>query len=407
MDNPSRPLFNRNVLGGGPPGSTMKPLIGLAGLDSGLRRPEDRILSTGAFHIPGRAAARRFDAHGGTAGPTCASRSRSRSTPTTTSSRSTWASSASTSTCAATASARRPASTWSAKPAASCRRRNGSASARKEAWYPGETVNAGIGQGYWMATLLQLARGTARDRQRRRPAPPAPGRATPRRLSTRRGCRCRSRAPARISDNAGNLRAVREGMVATMHGPAAPRAAIGPRRAVPDGGQDRHRAGGQPQGQRAASIRTTCRCTCATRRCSSATRRRKTRRIAVAVAVEHGGFGAQHRGAGRAQDHRCLAAGQDAEPKRTDRRTRAIARRPAAARHRVATAPPARCHASTRRRCRRTARAGAVAAPRASRRQAAAHAGPERDERDPALAVRPAAALHRTVDLPLLGALLA
>ena len=38
MDNPSRPLFNRNVLGGGPPGSTVKPLIGLAGLDSGLRR---------------------------------------------------------------------------------------------------------------------------------------------------------------------------------------------------------------------------------------------------------------------------------------------------------------------------------------------------------------------------------
>ena len=27
MDDPSRPLFNRNVLGGGPPGSTVKPLI--------------------------------------------------------------------------------------------------------------------------------------------------------------------------------------------------------------------------------------------------------------------------------------------------------------------------------------------------------------------------------------------
>ena len=31
----------------------------------------------------------------------------------------------------------------------------------KEPWYPGETVIAGIGQGYWKVTLLQLARGVA------------------------------------------------------------------------------------------------------------------------------------------------------------------------------------------------------------------------------------------------------
>src|SRR5690606_14593330 len=54
MDNPSRPLFNRNVLGGGPPGSTVKPFMALAGLDSGLRTPEDRVMSTGEFHIPGQ-----------------------------------------------------------------------------------------------------------------------------------------------------------------------------------------------------------------------------------------------------------------------------------------------------------------------------------------------------------------
>ena len=64
MDNPSRPLFNRNVLGGGPPGSTVKPLIALAGLDSGLRRPEDTVFSTGEFHIPGQRRGYR-DAHGG------------------------------------------------------------------------------------------------------------------------------------------------------------------------------------------------------------------------------------------------------------------------------------------------------------------------------------------------------
>src|SRR3546814_20472460 len=64
MDNPSRPLFNRNVLGGGPPGSTIKPFMALAGLESGLRRPEARVFSTGEFHIPGQQRGYR-DAHGG------------------------------------------------------------------------------------------------------------------------------------------------------------------------------------------------------------------------------------------------------------------------------------------------------------------------------------------------------
>ena len=57
MDDPSRPLFNRNVLGGGPPGSTVKPLIALAGLDSGLRTPEYKVFSTGIFYLPGQSAA--------------------------------------------------------------------------------------------------------------------------------------------------------------------------------------------------------------------------------------------------------------------------------------------------------------------------------------------------------------
>src|SRR5690606_26546205 len=52
-DNPSRPQFNRVVLGGVAPGSTIKPLTALAGLDSGLRTPDDRVLSTGVFRLPG------------------------------------------------------------------------------------------------------------------------------------------------------------------------------------------------------------------------------------------------------------------------------------------------------------------------------------------------------------------
>ena len=52
-DNPSRPQFNRIVLGGVAPGSTIKPLTALAGLDSGLRQPDDKVLSTGVFRLPG------------------------------------------------------------------------------------------------------------------------------------------------------------------------------------------------------------------------------------------------------------------------------------------------------------------------------------------------------------------
>src|SRR5690606_35287269 len=54
MDDPARPLFNRNVLGGGPPGSTIKPFVALAGVDSGLRTPESKVFSTGEFFIPGQ-----------------------------------------------------------------------------------------------------------------------------------------------------------------------------------------------------------------------------------------------------------------------------------------------------------------------------------------------------------------
>jgi penicillin-binding protein 2 len=42
----------------------VKPLIALAGLDSGLRTPEDKVFSTGEFHIPSQRRGYR-DAHGG------------------------------------------------------------------------------------------------------------------------------------------------------------------------------------------------------------------------------------------------------------------------------------------------------------------------------------------------------
>jgi penicillin-binding protein 2 len=214
MDNPSRPLFNRNVVGGGPPGSTIKPFLALAGLDSGLRTPQDKFFSTGEFHIPGQRRGYR-DAHGGE-GWTDLRKSIAQSVnfyyyklaydmgidrldkwvrkygfgePTGID-------------LMGESGGIVPSPEWKARHS-------------KEPWYTGETVIAGIGQGYWKVTLLQLARGVAaladdgqRRRlhlvQQRRDGYKAPWVALP------------QPAPVRISEFPAHLQAVHEGMLATM-----------------------------------------------------------------------------------------------------------------------------------------------------------------------------------------------
>ncbi len=226
MDDPARPLFNRNVLGGGPPGSTVKPFMALAGLDSGLRTPETRVLSTGEFRIPGQRRGYR-DAHGG-GGWVDLRDSISRSVnyyyyklayemgiqrldeymrrygfgqP-------------SGIDLVGETSGIVPSPQWKA-------------GRTREPWYPGETVIAGIGQGYWVASALQLARGTAAIANggdlhrlhllsRRRDGYDAQWMAVPQPVTSR------------ITDNAAHLQAVREGMTATVHGRGtATRLAIG------------------------------------------------------------------------------------------------------------------------------------------------------------------------------------
>jgi penicillin-binding protein 2 len=54
LDAPDRPLFNRALVGTYKPGSTIKPFLALAGLELGVRRPSDTVFSTGEFHIPGQ-----------------------------------------------------------------------------------------------------------------------------------------------------------------------------------------------------------------------------------------------------------------------------------------------------------------------------------------------------------------
>jgi penicillin-binding protein 2 len=163
MDNPSRPLFNRNVLGGGPPGSTIKPVLALVGLESGLRKPEDRILSTGEFHIPGQRRGYR-DSHSGGHGWVDLRESIAQSV-------NTYYYKLAVDLGIERFDAMMGRFGFGQKtgidlvgenpgilPSPEWKRANN----RKEPqWYLGETVIAGIGQGYWKATTLQLARATS------------------------------------------------------------------------------------------------------------------------------------------------------------------------------------------------------------------------------------------------------
>ena len=218
-DNPSRPQFNRAVLGGVAPGSTIKPLLGLAGLDSGVRRAEDKTLSTGMFYV-GSQRRGYGDSHRGGHGWTDLRKSIYESVntyyyklaldmgiarfdqymdrygfgkPTGVD-------------LSGEIAGILPSPEWKAKNAP-----------KQGRWYPGDTVISGIGQGFWKVTPMQMAQATAAlaDGWLRRPHLVKDMRAgfaaewTPVPLVP----------PTRISDSPAHLQAVREGMIATVHGP--------------------------------------------------------------------------------------------------------------------------------------------------------------------------------------------
>jgi len=159
-EDPGRPLFNRALQGTYPPGSTIKPMVGVAGLIEGVITPGSRVYDPGFFRLQGQKHAFRCwnkRGHGSVdlkyaiqqscdtyfydlayrMGIDRFSKGMNRfgfgektgiDLP-------------------SEATGLMPSKEWKEK-------------RHKRSWFPGDTVNIGIGQGYWLATPLQLAHAT-------------------------------------------------------------------------------------------------------------------------------------------------------------------------------------------------------------------------------------------------------
>ena len=159
-------------------------------------------------------------------------------------------------------------------------------------WNPGDTVVAGIGQGYIQVTPL-AARHLRRARRHR----PQGGAASDAQAGRRAAAGIASRATGRRSDlTERSLHVVREGMWAVVNeaGGTAPQARLPDQRWQLAGktGSSQVRRVSREQRERATSIAPSCRGNSGRTRCSSAYAPYDAPRYAVSVVVEHGNAGA-------------------------------------------------------------------------------------------------------------------
>lgn len=216
-EDPGRPLFNRVLAGGFPPGSTIKPFMAMAGLEQGLITPTSEVLSTGAFRLPGQAREYR-DWRPGGHGRTNLRESLAQSVntyyfdlahrmgPD-----------------RLEAYMRRlgfgaPTGIDLLGEARGVVPGNDYARGRfQRDLYPGENVISGIGQGFWVVTPLQLAQATAALSTGVRHVPHLL-RATEAGFGSPRLPEPQPPGEAVVSDPA-HVAAVRDGLEAVMHGP--------------------------------------------------------------------------------------------------------------------------------------------------------------------------------------------
>lgn len=222
-----RPLYNRAVLGGYEPGSTIKPFIGVMGLRLGLRTPADTIWSSGEYRLPGQNAVWRDWKAGGHGNVNL---------------REALAQSVNTYfyDLAVDAGIDRMEPEMRAfgfgaptgldltgEPAGVVPSRQWKQQRFGKTWYPGETVIAGIGQGYWVVTPVQLAHALATLAARGVSHPPHLL------MSLQAGLDA-APVPVPVAPDAPPILAppevwdaVREGMEAVMHGPTGTARAFG------------------------------------------------------------------------------------------------------------------------------------------------------------------------------------
>jgi len=161
-NDPKRPLFNRALQGTYPPGSTVKPAMAMAGLEYGVVTPEDGVYCRGEMSLPGSSRKYRCwkrSGHGfqdmvGGVMRSCdiyfyelaiklgIDRMHDSMTRLGLGHKT---------------EVDLPLENSGLFPSREWKLRR-----RKEQWYPGETLNIGIGQGYTLTTPLQLAQMTAR-----------------------------------------------------------------------------------------------------------------------------------------------------------------------------------------------------------------------------------------------------
>lgn len=172
QENIDKPLFNRSLRGQYPPGSTVKPFVALAGLEHGTVTSGDRITCTGQYSLPGidhRWRCWKRYGHGSVDMNDSLVQS-----------------------CdvyfydlayhlgidnmhaflASFGFGQRPGSGMPGELSGILPSRQWKRANRNEAWFHGETLITGIGQGFFLTTPLQLAQATAVLARRGRAHPP-------------------------------------------------------------------------------------------------------------------------------------------------------------------------------------------------------------------------------------------
>jgi penicillin-binding protein 2 len=160
-DSPDNPLFNRAIRGQYPPGSTIKPFVGLGGLKTGVVTPSTDVYCPGFYRLPGQEHKYRDWKHGGH-GTVDLHKAIVQS-------------------CdvyfyelahglgidrmheflAHFGFGRRTGLDVAGERGGLLPSREWKRESRGQPWYPGETVIMGIGQGYFMVTPVQLAAAVA------------------------------------------------------------------------------------------------------------------------------------------------------------------------------------------------------------------------------------------------------